>query len=163
AVKKQILRTGLEGIIVTPDEASDTLSLVLHWAGGTHTSLTMPNPRSGEGAPTAVGGVVELIRRMAEGYGGGEVGRVVNRVGRRTGKGRRWSQERVATARRNHDIRGPTRAVPDPEILSLGGRRRNSGSVTRRSSAWSPAACSQWSRWRRGPRGRFAALTSMRT
>ena len=33
ALKKTLLRTVLEEIIVTHDEAADTLSFVLHWAG----------------------------------------------------------------------------------------------------------------------------------
>ena len=57
---------------------------------------------------------------MAGRYGDDEIARVLNKLGRRTGKGKRWSQERVATARRNHGIAGQTRAAPDPEILSLG-------------------------------------------
>jgi DNA invertase Pin-like site-specific DNA recombinase len=118
-LKKKLLRTVLEEIIVTHDEASDTLSFVLHWAGGTHTALTMPKPRSGGGQPTALEDL-ELIRRMAVRYGDDQIAGVLNKLGRRTGKGRRWNQERVATARRTHDIPGQTRATPDPEILSLG-------------------------------------------
>jgi DNA invertase Pin-like site-specific DNA recombinase len=118
-LKKKILRTVIEEIIVTHDEASDTLSFVLHWAGGTHTALTMPKPRSGGGQPTALEDL-ELIRRMAVRYGDDQIAGVLNKLGRRTGKGRRWNQERVATARRTHDIPGRTRATTDPEILSLG-------------------------------------------
>src|SRR5262249_27011014 len=36
-----------------------------------------------------------------------------------TGKGRRWNQTRVATARRNHSIAGQRRASPDPDRVSL--------------------------------------------
>jgi hypothetical protein len=118
-LKKKILRTVLEEIIVTHDEASDTLSFVLHWAGGTHTALTMPKPRSSVGQPTALEDL-ELIRRMAVRYGDDQIAGVLNKLGRRTGKGRRWNQERVATARRTHEIPGRTRAIPDPDILSLG-------------------------------------------
>ena len=118
-LKKKILRTVFEEIIVTHDEVSDTLSFVLHWVGGTHTALTMPKPRSGAGQPTALEDL-ELIRRRAVRYGDDQIAGVLNKLGRRTGKGRRWNQERVATARRNHDIPGHTRATPDPEILSLG-------------------------------------------
>lgn len=118
-LKKKLLRTVLEEIIVTHDETADTLAFVLHWAGGTHTALTMPKPRSGGGQPTALEDL-ELIRRMAVRYGDDQIAGVLNKLGRRTGKGRRWNQERVATARRTHDIPGQTRATPDPEILSLG-------------------------------------------
>lgn len=118
-LKKKILRTVLEEIIVTHDEATDTLSFVMHWTGGTHTALTMPKPRSGVGQPTALEDL-ELIRRMAARYGDDDIARVLTRLGRRTGKGKRWNQERVATARRNHEIAGQTRATPDPAIVSLG-------------------------------------------
>jgi DNA invertase Pin-like site-specific DNA recombinase len=118
-LKKKIVRTVLDEIIVTHDGATDTLQFTLHWAGGTHTALEMPKPRSGVGQATALEDL-ELIRRMAGRYGDDEIARVLNKLGRRTGKGKRWSQERVATARRNHGIAGQTRATPDPEILSLG-------------------------------------------
>jgi len=118
-LKKKIVRTVLDEIIVTHDGATDTLQFTLHWTGGTHTALEMPKPRSGVGQATALEDL-ELIRRMAGRYGDDEIARVLNKLGRRTGKGKRWSQERVATARRNHGIAGQTRATPDPEILSLG-------------------------------------------
>src|SRR6266576_2683054 len=44
---------------------------------------------------------------------------MLNRRGHSTGKGMRWSQIRVATARRNHSIAGQKRALPDPERVSL--------------------------------------------
>ena len=100
-LKKKILRTVLEEIIVTHDDLTDTLRFTLHWAGGTHTALEMPKPRSGVGQATALEDL-ELIRRMARRYGDDEIARVLNKLGRRTGKGKRWNQERVATARRNH-------------------------------------------------------------
>jgi hypothetical protein len=118
-LKKKIVRTVLDEIVVTHDDATDTLRFTLHWAGGTHTALEMPKPRSGVGQATALEDL-ELIRRMAGRYGDDEIARVLNKLGRRTGKGKRWSQERVATARRNHEIPGQTRATQDPEILSLG-------------------------------------------
>jgi hypothetical protein len=43
----------------------------------------------------------------------------LNRSGYSTGKGKRWNQIRVATARRNHSIAGQQRALPDPERVSL--------------------------------------------
>jgi Recombinase len=46
-LKKKIVRTVLDEIVVTHDGATDTLRFTLHWAGGTHTALEMPKPRSG--------------------------------------------------------------------------------------------------------------------
>src|SRR5258708_25706697 len=62
---------------------------------------------------------LEIIRRMAVRYGDDQIASVLNRLGHSTGKGKRWNQERVATARRNHSIPGQKRALPDPDRVSL--------------------------------------------
>ena len=49
---------------------------------------------------------LEIIRRMAVRYGDDQIASVLNRCGYSTGKGKRWNQTRVATARRNHSIAG---------------------------------------------------------
>ncbi len=118
-LKKKLVRTLFEEIIVTHDVERDMLQFVLHWAGGTHTRFEMAKPRGGVGEQTTVEDL-EVIRRMAVRYGDDQIAAVLNKLGRRTGKGKRWSQERVATARRNHEIPGQRRARPDPELLSLG-------------------------------------------
>jgi hypothetical protein len=62
---------------------------------------------------------LEIIRRMAVRHGDDQIASVLNRLGYSTGKGKRWNQTRVATARRNHSITGQRRALPDPERVSL--------------------------------------------
>jgi hypothetical protein len=56
---------------------------------------------------------------MAVRYSDEEIARVLNRQGRRTGKGNRWTKKRVASARRRYVIDGHRRPCPDPEVLSL--------------------------------------------
>ena len=70
---------------------------------------------------------LEIIRRMAVRYGDDQIASVLNRRGYSTGKGKRWNQTRVATARRNHSIAGQRRALPDPERVSLSQAARISG------------------------------------
>ena len=53
---------------------------------------------------------LEIIRRMAVRYGDDQIASVLNRRGYSTGKGKRWNQTRVATARRNHSIAGQKRS-----------------------------------------------------
>ena len=48
-----------------------------------------------------------------------EIARVLNRQGRRTGKGNRWTKNRVASVRRRYVINGHRRLRPDLEVLSL--------------------------------------------
>ena len=117
-LRKKIVRTVLDEIIVTHDDATDTLRFTLHWAGGTHTALEMPKPRSGVGQATALEDL-ELIRRMAGQYGDDAIARVLNKLGGGPGKANGGARS-VATARRNHEIPRQTRATQDPEILSLG-------------------------------------------
>ena len=56
-----------------------------------------------------------------------QIASVLNRLGHRTGKGKRWHEIRVATARRNHSIAGRRRRDPDPEILNLHSAAKYSG------------------------------------
>ena len=113
-----IFRTAIEEIIVRTDQDKKSLELVIHWKGGAHTQLAMERPRSATETATPVE-ALEIIRRMAVRYGDDQIASVLNRRGYATGKGMRWNQTRVATARRNHSIAGQKRALPDPERVSL--------------------------------------------
>ncbi|MFQ5505401.1 MAG: recombinase family protein [Planctomycetota bacterium] len=118
-LKKKIIRTVVEEVIVDLDDASDTLEFVIHWKGGTHTRLEMAKPRSGVGRKTDLEDL-EIIRRMAERYGDDEIARVLTKLGRRTATGKRWNETRVRTVRRRYGIDGQRRAAGDPEIVTLG-------------------------------------------
>src|SRR5258708_35019827 len=74
----------------------------------------MERPRSVTETATPME-ALEIIRRMAVRYGDDQIASVLNRRGYSRGKGMRWNQTRVATARRNHSIAGQKRALPDPE------------------------------------------------
>src|ERR1700674_5431913 len=83
-----------------------------------HTQLAMERPRPAAETATPME-ALEIIRRMAVRYGDDQIASVLNRRGYSTGKGKRWNQTRVATARRNHSIAGQKRALHDPERVSL--------------------------------------------
>jgi hypothetical protein len=110
-LKKKIVRTVLDEIVVTHDDATDTLRFTLHWAGGTHTALEMPKPRSGVGQATALEDL-ELIRRMAGQYGDDAIARVLNKLGGGPGKangGARSAWRRRAGITRFRARRAPRR------------------------------------------------------
>jgi hypothetical protein len=117
-LKKMIFRTTMEEIVVRADADKKTLEFTIHWKGGVHTQLSMERPRSAAETATPVE-ALEIIRRMAVRHGDDQIASVLNRLGHSTGKGKRWNQERVATARRNHSISGQKRALPDPDRVSL--------------------------------------------
>jgi len=56
---------------------------------------------------------------MAVRHGDDQIASVLDRLGYSTGKGKRWNQNRVATAQRNPSIPGQKRALPDPDRVSL--------------------------------------------
>jgi hypothetical protein len=108
----------MEEIVVRTDADKKTLEFIIHWKGGAHTQLTMERPRSATETATPVE-ALEIIRGMAVRHGDDQIASVLNRIGYSTGKGKRWNQTRVATARRNYSITGQKRALPDPDRVSL--------------------------------------------
>ena len=117
-LKKMIFRSVIEEIIAHTDPQKETLHFTIHWKGGVHTQLEMNRPRSATATATPME-ALEIIRRMAVRHGDDQIASVLNRLGYSTGKGNRWNQNRVATARKNHAIAGQRRALPDPDRVSL--------------------------------------------
>jgi DNA invertase Pin-like site-specific DNA recombinase len=117
-LRKMIFRTVMEEIIVRADSTKKTLLFTIHWKGGVHTQLEMSRPRSATETATSLE-ALDIIQRMAVRHGDNEIASVLNRLGYSTGKGNRWNQTRVATARKNHGIAGQKRALPDPDRVSL--------------------------------------------
>lgn len=117
-LRKMIFRTVIEEIIVRTDSKKEALQFTIHWKGGVHTQLQMNRPRSATETATSME-ALDIIRRMAVCHGDNEIASVLNRLGYSTGKGNRWNQNRVATARKNYAIAGQKRALPDPERVSL--------------------------------------------
>lgn len=124
-LKKRIIRTVVEEVVVTADDTG-RLRFVIHWTGGAHSQFEMARPRSGREQQTALEDV-EVIRQLAVRYGDDEIAVVLNKLGRRTGKDKRWNAQRVRTARSTYAIPGHSRTVPDPEILTLGRAAKHYG------------------------------------
>ena len=125
-LKKMILRTVIEEIIVRTDAAKTTLQFTIHWKGGVHAQIEMQRPRGATDCATPME-ALDIVRRMAPRHGDDQIASVLNRLGYSTGKGKRWNQTRVATARRNHSIAGKKRALPDCSTVSLTEAARISG------------------------------------
>jgi DNA invertase Pin-like site-specific DNA recombinase len=116
-LKKQIVRTVVEVVIVN-ETSPGQLSFIVHWKGGSHTRFEMDKPNAKTTQRTAEEDL-EIIRQMSPRYGESDIARVLNKLGRKTGKGHRWTSVAVRTARRLHRIAGPRDTVCDPEILSM--------------------------------------------
>lgn len=124
-LKKRIARTLIKEIVVDVVD-NHQLNMIIHWHGGCHTAFSMPKPLSGAIAHKTALQDVELITTMARRYRDDQIARVLSKLGRRTGKGNRWNQDRVATVRRKYDIAAPVAAELDPDILNLAQAQRYS-------------------------------------
>ncbi len=119
-LKKQIARTLINEIIVDLDDETQQLHFIIHWHGGCHTTFAMPKPRSGAVVHKSALEDRELITKMARRYTDDEIARCLSKLGRRTGKGKRWTKSRVAYVRKRYAIPAPDKAKLDPDILTLG-------------------------------------------
>ena len=98
-LKKRIIRNLIEEIIVDVNEENQTLSFIIHWHGGNHSTLTIPRPLSANKAHKTSADDTDIIKKMAVRYRDEEIAKVLSRLGRKTGKGNRWSKSSVQIKR----------------------------------------------------------------
>jgi hypothetical protein len=103
-LKKRILRTVIEEIVVNSVEAEHRLQI--HWAGGVHTELRVARNKPGMHRRMASGEVIELVRELAKVCDDKTIAGVLNRLGFTTGQGNSWRVSRVVSFRHTHGING---------------------------------------------------------
>jgi DNA invertase Pin-like site-specific DNA recombinase len=103
--KKRLVRLLIEGISATArTDPTPQIELLIHWAGGKHTQLVIPRNRPGQHRWSTERALVDVVREIARVLADGQVARVLNRLGYRTGAGNTWTQARVATVRHSYQI-----------------------------------------------------------
>lgn len=103
-LKKRIVRTLIEEILVDVDAEAYRVDLVLRWSGGIHTRIRVRKNRTGEHRHRTDRETVELVRDLARVLRDGDIARALNRLGRRTGRGHGWNAHRVTSLRNYHEI-----------------------------------------------------------
>lgn len=103
-LKKRILRTVLEEIVVDVTDEPPRIVMWLHWAGGVHTQLVIPKNKTGHHRHRTDRGVIELIRELAKVCDDPAIAAILNRLGYRTGTGKTWIASRVASLRSRYRI-----------------------------------------------------------
>jgi hypothetical protein len=98
-LKTRILRTVLQEVMADTTDDPPSVHLKLHWAGGSHTELTVPKNRTGYHNHITPKEVTELIRELALVYEDSSIVSILNRLGYRTGKGNTWTEKRVQHVR----------------------------------------------------------------
>ena len=100
--RKHILRTAIVEIVAKI--VDNTIDLVIHWQGGDHTRLTVPKNRIGQHRWTTNAETGELIQDLARQQPDAAIAAILNRCGKRTGKGNTWTESRVRSHRSAHGI-----------------------------------------------------------
>jgi len=98
-LKKRILRTVLEDIVVTNTDEPPQHVLHLHWKGGVHTELRVARNGTGQHRRVADDTAVELITELSKICDDKTIAVVLNRLGYRTGQGQTWRVHHVSNVR----------------------------------------------------------------
>lgn len=105
SLKKRIVRTLIEEVIVDASKGAGPLGAVIHWMGGQHSEVKVARNPPGYHRFVTDKDTVELVRELAEAMPDKEIARTLNRLGRKTSPGHAWKESRVETVRRNYDIK----------------------------------------------------------
>jgi DNA invertase Pin-like site-specific DNA recombinase len=103
-LKKRIVRTLIHEVVVDVDPAAGEVILVIHWNGGVHTELRLPRRRRGQNSAQTSKAIIDTVRVLTRICPDEVIAGVLNRNGLLTGRGNRWTQERVTSLRNHHAI-----------------------------------------------------------
>jgi DNA invertase Pin-like site-specific DNA recombinase len=102
--RKQLMRTLLDEVIVGVERAEARCELTLRWRGGAVTELRIPLPRSNYKPVRTDDDTVELVRRLAVHYRDATIAGILNRQGRRSARGERFTATKVQGLRHHRGI-----------------------------------------------------------
>jgi len=103
-LKKRILRTVLEEIVVNNSDDPPQHVLQLHWKGGVHTELRVARNGTGRHRRVADDKAVELITELSKICDDKTIAVVLNRLGYRTGQGQTWRVHHVWNVRHGRQL-----------------------------------------------------------
>ena len=102
--RKQLLRTLLEEVILTVNKSEHTAHLILRWRGGAITPLDVVLPRRKATGFKTEEDTIDLIRRLAPHYSDETIAGILNRQGRKSATGERFTAIHVGGLRRYRNI-----------------------------------------------------------
>jgi len=102
STRKRIVRTLIEEIVVRVED--DALNLVVRWQGGDHTALRVRKNRAGQHRWSTDADVVQLVTILARQMPDQAIAAVLNRAGKKTGRGNGWTRSRVCWLRNHRNI-----------------------------------------------------------
>ena len=85
-------------------DSQGELILTIHWKGGVHTELRLPRRRRGQCSTHTARELIEAVTVLARISTDDVIAGVLNRNGHLTGRGNRWTRERIASLRSHNRI-----------------------------------------------------------
>ncbi len=119
--QKELLRTLLEEVIITVCRDEKRAHLTLRWRGGLLTELDVNLPRSRPATVRTDEDTIELLRRLATHYPDTVIAGILNRQGRTTARGLRFTANLVGNLRRHWNILRfePPIESPEGDLVSI--------------------------------------------
>jgi hypothetical protein len=119
--RKQLLRTLIEEVIVDVAREQRRATLTLRWQGGALTELAVALPKPQPAIRTDED-TIALLERLAAHYDDARIAGILNRQGRRSATGERFTAIIVGGLRRYRGIPAyqPPAESPDGELLPVG-------------------------------------------
>ena len=119
--RKELLRTLLEEVVLSLKRAEGRAHLTLRWRGGAFTTLDVAVPRFKPMGPRTDEDTISLLRRLATLYPDEVIAGILNRQGRKTATGERFTANQVGSLRRYRNIPRfqPAAEPPSGELVSI--------------------------------------------
>jgi predicted DNA-binding transcriptional regulator AlpA len=119
--RKELLRTLLEEVLLNLKRAEGHAHLTLRWRGGAITTLDVPVPRFKPMGPRTDEDTISLLRRLTVLYPDEVIAGILNRQGRKTATGERFTANQVGSLRRYRNIPRfqPPADPPSGELVSI--------------------------------------------
>jgi len=98
--RKELLRTLLEEVNITIEKGNPNAHLILRWRGGSASELDLHLKRRNTPPIRTDEDTIDLVRRLAVHYPDGVIAGIVNRQGRHTAHGERFTANKIGNLRR---------------------------------------------------------------
>jgi DNA invertase Pin-like site-specific DNA recombinase len=102
--RKELLRALLEEVIVRVDRAAAQATLTMRWRGGALSELDVALPRSSPPAIRTAEDTISLVRRLARHHSDAQIAGILNRQGRLSATGERFTASIVGSLRHYRGI-----------------------------------------------------------
>ena len=119
--RKELLHTLIEEVLIDAKRNENQVHLTLRWRGGAITSLIVTVPRFRPSGPKTDEDIITLLPRLAALYPDEVIAGILNRQGRKTASGERFTANQVGSLRRYRNIPRfqPPAVPPVGELASI--------------------------------------------